>query len=60
MDSMLQSIQKSKWLRGAQYLYQIVAINKNLMNPGSDMMSFMSWVNMETDMMKLLKGKFRC
>ncbi|XP_053403345.1 uncharacterized protein LOC123555179 isoform X2 [Mercenaria mercenaria] len=55
-ESTLQSIQRSKWLRGAQYLYQIVAINKKLMNPGSDMVSFMTWVNMDTDMKNLLKG----
>ncbi|XP_060585088.1 uncharacterized protein LOC132741026 [Ruditapes philippinarum] len=55
-ETTLQSIQKSKWLRGAQYLYQIVAINKKLMSPGADMVSFMTWVNMDTDMKHLLQG----
>lgn len=56
MDGMVQSIQNSKWLRGAKYLYEIVGINKKLLHHGSEMMPFMNWVNMETNMMNLLRG----
>ncbi|KAL4219870.1 hypothetical protein ACF0H5_020281 [Mactra antiquata] len=56
LESTYKSIQKSQWLRGANYLYNTVSNNKVLMNDGDVMMPFMQWVNMDTDVMNLAKG----
>lgn len=56
LETTYNSIQNSKWLRGANYLYRIVDLNKNLMDPNSQMVPFMEWVSLETNMMDLVQG----
>lgn len=58
LESTYRSIQKSQWLRGANFLYNTVRNNKVLMSGGgANMMPFMQWVNMDTDIMNLAKGE---
>ena len=50
------SIRDSKWLLGVNYVYDFVMIGQKL-HGKTDRIDFMTWINMQTDMMSLAQSK---
>ncbi|KAH3814736.1 uncharacterized protein LOC127833862 [Dreissena polymorpha] len=55
LNNTYASISNSKWLQGAQFLYRYVQISKELLGE-KNLVPWMNWVNMQTDMRSLVEG----